>query len=100
MQQQTSLFETLAEATRPLTPQDWKAITTPPEPKKEPTLDEIIQKKFRHLSNRALVSRINGLPDFKWDDEGYELSRRVKASNGKFEAKMQGNTIIILKDEK
>lgn len=62
--------------------------------------EQEIKNKFRHLSNRELVTRINGLPDFKWDDEGYELSRRIKASNGKFEAKMIGNNIAILKDEK
>lgn len=62
-------------------------------------LDQTIKKKFSHLSNRALVTRINGLPDFKWDDEGYELQRRIKASNGTFAAEMQGNRIVILKDQ-
>lgn len=61
-------------------------------------LDETIKAQFNKLSNNALVSRINGLPDFKWDDEGYELSRRIKASQGTFKAKMIGNTINIIKD--
>lgn len=61
-------------------------------------LEETIKAKFNRLSNNALVSRINGLPDFKWDDEGYELNRRIKASQGAFKAKMIGNTIRIIKD--
>ena len=62
-------------------------------------LMQILKKKFAHLSNKALITRINGLPDFKWDDEGAELERRIKASAGKFAAQMQGNKIVILKDE-
>ncbi len=62
-------------------------------------LTETIRRKFTHLSNRELVTRINGLPDFKWDDEGHELQRRIKASNGTFAAEMQGSRIVILKDE-
>ena len=63
-------------------------------------LDTVIKANFRHLSNSALVKRINGLPDFKWDDEGHELSRRINASNGLFIAKMQGNNIVIIQDLK
>ena len=62
-------------------------------------LEQDIKAKFKHLSNSSLVKRINSLPDFKWDDEGYELTRRINASNGKFSATMQGNNIVILKDE-
>ncbi len=63
-------------------------------------MEQTIKAKFRHLSNGDLVKRINKLPDFKWDDEGYELTRRINASNGKFSATMQDNNIVILKDEK
>lgn len=62
-------------------------------------LQQQIKKQFAHLSNKDLINRINGLPDFKWDDEGAELQRRIEASAGKFAAQMQGNKIVILKDE-
>ena len=69
-----------------------------------PTLREqigaSIKRKFRHLSNQQLVERINSLPDFGWDDEGCELQWRREDSNGKFITQMDGNTLIILKDEK
>ncbi|QTE44442.1 MULTISPECIES: hypothetical protein [Mucilaginibacter] len=69
--------------------------------KKLETETELFTKrKFRDVSNKELVKRINGLPDFKWDDEGVELHRRSLLSNGAFIYKMQGNTLIILKDEK
>jgi len=58
-------------------------------------LDTIIKNKFKHLSNKALISRANKKSDFNWDDEGYELERRSKESNGKFDWEMQGNTIVI-----
>ena len=84
--QQQSLFEQMAAIVKPVSAQE--------------RLEIYCKAKFKHLSNKALVTRINGLPDFKWDDEGCELSRRVKASNGKFIAQMQGNNIVIIKDEK
>lgn len=59
-------------------------------------LTETIKNKFRHLSNEALVARINKLPDFGWDDEGFEISRRVKESNGSLVVKMDGNTLVII----
>jgi hypothetical protein len=62
-------------------------------------LDEIMQKKFKGYSNERLVARINSLSDFNWDDEGYELFRRVKASDGKLEVKMVVNTMTIVKDD-
>lgn len=58
------------------------------------------KRKFRGVSNSELVQRINGLPDFKWDDEGVEIRRRSLLSNGAFIYQMQGNTIIITNDEK
>jgi hypothetical protein len=58
-----------------------------------------IKKAFKHLSNKDLIRRANSKPDFKWDDEGMELTRRSRLSNGQFVYKMKGNTLIILKDE-
>jgi hypothetical protein len=57
------------------------------------------KRKFKHLSNKGLIKRANSLPDFKWDDEGTELTRRSLLSNGAFIYQMKGNTLIILKDE-
>jgi hypothetical protein len=65
----------------------------------ETPLETTIRRQFAHLSNRQLVARINRLPDFGWDDEGFEIARRVRTSNGKLECKMEGNTLLILKDE-
>lgn len=62
-------------------------------------LEATIKKMFRHLSNEALVKRINQAPDFGWDDEEYELDRRVKASEGRFIVKMNYNTLEIIKNE-
>jgi hypothetical protein len=57
------------------------------------------KERFKRYSNQALIKRANRLPDFKWDDEGAELVRRSLLSNGAFVYKMQGNTLIILRDE-
>ena len=62
-------------------------------------LEKLIKNKFSHLSNAQLVAKINRAPDFGWDDEGYELERRMKASEGKFDCKMNGDTIEIIKEE-
>ena len=62
-------------------------------------LEAIIKRKFTHLSNAQLVKRINNAPDFGWDDEGYELERRMKASNGSFDCKINGDVLEIIKDE-
>lgn len=71
--------------------------TYPKQVKKVESLDTIIKRKFKNLSNQALVSKINRASDFGWDDEGYEIERRVKASNGKLEVKMNGNRLEIIK---
>lgn len=63
-------------------------------------LERFCRKRFQHLTNEQLVARINILPDFGWDDEGVELQRRHRVSNGAFDYEMRGNTIVILKDEK
>ena len=65
-----------------------------------PATEAAIKKKFARYSNQELVNRANGLPDFKWDDEGYEIQRRVNASEGKLIVKMEYNTLKIIKDEK
>ena len=66
----------------------------------ETELEKFCRERFQHLSNEQLVARVNGLPDFGWDDEGIELQRRNRASNGSFDYAIKGNTMVILKDEK
>lgn len=61
----------------------------------ETNLEQYCKKEFRHLSNQQLVERINSLPDFGWDDEGEELTRRIK-ENPTLKVEMKGNTLIIL----
>ncbi len=68
------------------------------EPNETP-LEAALRKTFARLSNSELVARANSLPDFEWDDEGAELCRRKKVSNGKFDYKMILSTLVILKDE-
>ena len=56
------------------------------------------KEEFKHFSNKALIARANSLPDFNWDDEGTELRRRWRVSNGAFDYEIRRNTMIILKD--
>ena len=65
----------------------------------ETEVEIFCKERFKHLSNKQLVARVNQLPDFKWDDEGVELQRRRRLSNGTFDYCMKENTMIILKDE-
>jgi|GEM_PF-349076 hypothetical protein len=60
--------------------------------------EEYAKEEFRNYSNKALVARVNSLPDFKWDDDGTELQRRWRVSNGSFDYEIKGNTMVILKD--
>lgn len=62
-------------------------------------LDKACRNKFRHLSNDALVKKINGAADFGWDDEGHEINRRQNASGGAWWLKMNENTLEIIKPE-
>lgn len=67
-----------------------------------PFMTELEQSVFEdlgHLSNSELVARANGKADFNWDDEAVELNRRRRHSNGKFEYRMNRNTLEIIKDE-
>jgi hypothetical protein len=57
------------------------------------------KERFKRYSNQALINRANRLPDFKWDDEGVELTRRSLLSNGAFVYEMRGNKLVIIKDE-
>lgn len=59
-------------------------------------LEQICKKKFAHLTNQQLVSKINQCKDFGWDDEGIELNRRIEESNGAFQVKMDYNTLKIV----
>lgn len=43
-------------------------------------LEAAIAAKFRHLSLPALIARIEKAPDFGYDDESVELSRRLRES--------------------
>lgn len=65
----------------------------------ETEIEKEVKRKFKHLSNIELVKRANSLPDFMWDDEECEIYRWVKKSGGKFEVKMQGNELVILRNE-
>ncbi|WPU94701.1 hypothetical protein SNE25_04100 [Mucilaginibacter sabulilitoris] len=65
---------------------------------KESDLEKAVKAQFAHLSNRQLVKRINSLPDFKWNDEGTELYRRMRVSIGRFDYAMRGNTMVIIYD--
>ncbi|WP_216846653.1 hypothetical protein [Mucilaginibacter sp. L196] len=64
----------------------------------ESEIEKIIKPRFSSYSNKALVARINSLPDFKWDDEGVELNRRWRVSNFEFDFEMRKNTLVIIKD--
>lgn len=61
---------------------------------KEESLDTIIKRKFRHLSDQQLIDRANRALDFGWDDEGYEIERRRRECG--LNCEMQGNRIVIL----
>ena len=60
-------------------------------------LKEIIIEKFKNYSDQQLVDKANRSPDFRWDDEGYEIERRSKENGLKCE--MQGDKIVILKND-
>ena len=60
--------------------------------------NEAIKDMFKGYSNEDLIERANSMTDFNWDDEGTELSRRSVQSNGAFVYQMQGNKLVILKD--
>lgn len=60
----------------------------------EKDLAERIKDKFKHLSDGSLIDAANRKPDFKWDDELFELERRRKASNGAFNFKMDVDKIV------
>lgn len=68
-------------------------------PEEETELERLCRERFKHLSNKQLVERLNGLPAFKRDDESMELQRRRKVSNGSFDYEFRGNTMVILKNE-
>lgn len=62
--------------------------------KNEGTIDQIVKRKFRHLTDQELINRANAAADFCWDDEGAEIDRRRRESGLKCE--MQGNKIVIV----
>jgi hypothetical protein len=64
----------------------------------ESEIEKRIKPRFSGYSKKALVARINSLPDFNWDDEGVELNRRWRVSNFEFDVEMHRNTLVITKD--
>lgn len=40
-------------------------------------LDQAIAKKFHGYSDNELIRRIENAPEFEYDDEQYELNRRL-----------------------
>lgn len=42
-------------------------------------LEAQIKEKFAGLTDDALIRRMNAAPDFGYDDEAYELNRRLGA---------------------
>lgn len=60
----------------------------------ETPIEKAVKVKFYGVSNEDLVRRANNAPDFGWDDEGCEISRRRR--KGVLNCQMQGNTIVII----
>ncbi len=40
-------------------------------------LDNTLEAQFRHLSDKRLIKQMENAPDFGYDDEERELSRRL-----------------------
>lgn len=62
----------------------------------ETEIEKACKKRFYGLSNEDLIKRANNAADFNWDDEAVELNRRKRKSNGKFQYKMDYNTLVII----
>lgn len=45
-------------------------------------LEREIQAKFENVSDAQLIKRIEDAPEFGYDDEAYELNRRLRAVGG------------------
>lgn len=58
-------------------------------------LDRAIEKKFRGVTSNELMRRMEAAPDFGYDDEEYELSRRLGAVG--LEWMWQGGKVITYK---
>ncbi|MDD4865670.1 MAG: hypothetical protein PHQ28_00580 [Mycobacterium sp.] len=43
------------------------------------SLDEVLAEHFAAVSTTELIGRINRAAEFKYDDEAYELNRRLGA---------------------
>ena len=63
------------------------------------SIETICKRKFRHLSDQELVRRINGLPDFGYDDEEVELHRRINENGLKVQMNINTLEIIRLTEE-
>jgi hypothetical protein len=58
------------------------------------TIDQIVKRKFRHLTDQELINKANAAADFCWDDEGAEIDRRRRENGLKCE--MVGSRIEII----
>ena len=65
-------------------------------------MEASIKNRFAGYSLAKLIKRINSAPDFGYDDEEYELSRRAKEQNFTYRwtEKIANPKIIITKDGK
>ena len=62
----------------------------------ETDLEKSVKPKFYGVTNVELIRRANRAADFCWDDEAVEIGRRMRKSEGQFDCKMQGNSIVII----
>jgi len=67
-------------------------------------LETRIKNKFKNISTKALIRKIEKAPDFGYDDEAYELSRRLKTRGEKWRwstnTRLGANTIEICKNRR
>lgn len=73
-----------------------------PKTKENWDLETAIKSKFKNTSTKALIRKIEKAPDFGYDDEAYELSRRLKAKGKTWRWGESWNTpaFVIVEDIK
>ena len=59
------------------------------------TIEQVVKRRFRHLSDQQLIDKANRAPDFGWDDEGCELHRRHEEEGLRYE--MDENKLKIIR---
>lgn len=60
-------------------------------------LDEVIATEFAHMTDEALIRRMERAPDFGYDDECWELNRRLGAVGLTW--MWEGNKVKVYKPE-